>query len=36
MFVLGGLRVIMEGKFSDIPDAENIVFIMDPVFQTAP
>jgi hypothetical protein len=25
MFVLGGLRVIIEGKFSDTPDAENVV-----------
>lgn len=26
MFVLGGLRVIIEGKFSDTPDAEKVVF----------
>lgn len=25
MFTLGGLRVIIEGKFSDTPDADNVV-----------
>jgi len=26
MFVLGGLRVVIEGKFSDSPNAESVVF----------
>lgn len=26
MFVMGGLRVIIEGKFSDTPDAEKVVY----------